>query len=232
MGQEQFFHPALKGQLYRLFVGGMPPAPWWAGTLLRQVLGVVNQRVGALDKLHEIGETVAPVQAKFVVGDEHHDLVATREPDCAALGVALPVVQCPDFNGGVSRAARRVGSQRGPAHQIRHHHPDAWLWRANCYISGMSKFFRPNLDRQGRGWRGVMGALCLIVGIIAATIRYGDWFWWCPACSPFLRRPPSGASSAPAASKQNSIFRFECSELRLRMPGEILPTLRYLRDGK
>ncbi len=30
----------------------------------------------------------------------------------------------------------------------------------------MSKFFRPNLDRQGRMARGVMGALCLIVGII------------------------------------------------------------------
>jgi hypothetical protein len=30
----------------------------------------------------------------------------------------------------------------------------------------MSRFFRPNLDRQGRMARGVMGALCLIAGIV------------------------------------------------------------------
>jgi hypothetical protein len=30
----------------------------------------------------------------------------------------------------------------------------------------MSKFFRPNLDRQGRMARGVMGGLCLIAGIV------------------------------------------------------------------
>jgi hypothetical protein len=30
----------------------------------------------------------------------------------------------------------------------------------------MSKFFRPNLSRQGRIARGVIGALCLIAGII------------------------------------------------------------------
>ena len=40
------------------------------------------------------------------------------------------------------------------------------FWLANCYTSGMSKFFRPNLDRQGRMARGVIGALCLIAGII------------------------------------------------------------------
>ncbi|HEY3762552.1 MAG TPA: hypothetical protein VGN23_12470 [Verrucomicrobiae bacterium] len=30
----------------------------------------------------------------------------------------------------------------------------------------MSNFFRPNLDRHGRIARGVIGALCLIAGII------------------------------------------------------------------
>ncbi len=30
----------------------------------------------------------------------------------------------------------------------------------------MSKFFRPNLDRPGRLARGVIGALCVIAGII------------------------------------------------------------------
>lgn len=30
----------------------------------------------------------------------------------------------------------------------------------------MSRFFRPNLDRHGRMARGVIGALCLIAGII------------------------------------------------------------------
>jgi hypothetical protein len=30
----------------------------------------------------------------------------------------------------------------------------------------MREFFRPNLDRQGRMARGVMGALCLIAGIV------------------------------------------------------------------
>jgi Inner membrane protein YgaP-like, transmembrane domain len=38
----------------------------------------------------------------------------------------------------------------------------------------MSQFFRPNLDRQGRMARGVIGALCLIAGIIVA----GDVLWW------------------------------------------------------
>lgn len=38
----------------------------------------------------------------------------------------------------------------------------------------MSKFFRPNLDRHGRMARGVIGALCLIAGIIVA----GDVEWW------------------------------------------------------
>ena len=35
----------------------------------------------------------------------------------------------------------------------------------------MSKFFRPNIDRNGRIARGVMGALCLIAGIIVAGDR-------------------------------------------------------------
>jgi len=38
----------------------------------------------------------------------------------------------------------------------------------------MSNFFRPNLDRHGRIARGVIGALCLIAGIIIA----GDYEWW------------------------------------------------------
>jgi hypothetical protein len=38
----------------------------------------------------------------------------------------------------------------------------------------MSKFFRPNLDRQGRMARGVLGALCLIAGVIVA----GDYTLW------------------------------------------------------
>ena len=38
----------------------------------------------------------------------------------------------------------------------------------------MSKFFRPNLDRHGRMARGVIGALCLIAGIIVA----GDFVLW------------------------------------------------------
>ena len=38
----------------------------------------------------------------------------------------------------------------------------------------MSRFFKPNLDRPGRIARGVMGALCLIAGIIVA----GDVEWW------------------------------------------------------
>ena len=32
----------------------------------------------------------------------------------------------------------------------------------------MSNFFRPNLDRHGRMARGVIGALCLVAGIIVA----------------------------------------------------------------
>ena len=43
-----------------------------------------------------------------------------------------------------------------------------------CYIFFVSKFFRANLDRQGRMARGVIGALCLIAGIIVA----GDVEWW------------------------------------------------------
>ncbi len=37
----------------------------------------------------------------------------------------------------------------------------------------MSKFFRPNLSRQGRIARGVIGALCLIAGIIVCD--YSLW---------------------------------------------------------
>jgi hypothetical protein len=37
----------------------------------------------------------------------------------------------------------------------------------------MSRFFRPNLDRHGRFARGVIGALCLIAGII--VVDYVLW---------------------------------------------------------
>ena len=38
----------------------------------------------------------------------------------------------------------------------------------------MSHFFRPNLDYRGRMARGVIGALCLVAGIIIA----GDYSLW------------------------------------------------------
>ena len=38
----------------------------------------------------------------------------------------------------------------------------------------MSRFFRPNIKRQGRIARGVIGALCLVAGIIVA----GDISLW------------------------------------------------------
>ncbi|HSY09896.1 MAG TPA: YgaP-like transmembrane domain [Candidatus Dormibacteraeota bacterium] len=37
----------------------------------------------------------------------------------------------------------------------------------------MNRFFRPNLDRHGRMARGVIGALCLIAGII--VVDYNFW---------------------------------------------------------
>lgn len=37
----------------------------------------------------------------------------------------------------------------------------------------MSRFFKPNLDRHGRFARGVIGALCLIAGII--VVDYVRW---------------------------------------------------------
>ena len=45
---------------------------------------------------------------------------------------------------------------------------------ALCYFSLVSKFFHPNLDRHGRLARGVIGALCLVAGIIVA----GDYTLW------------------------------------------------------
>jgi hypothetical protein len=41
-------------------------------------------------------------------------------------------------------------------------------------VSFMSRFFRPNLDRPGRMARGVVGAVCLIAGVIVG----GDVLWW------------------------------------------------------
>jgi hypothetical protein len=38
----------------------------------------------------------------------------------------------------------------------------------------VSNFFRPNLKRQGRIARGVIGAVCLVAGIVVA----GDFSLW------------------------------------------------------
>lgn len=38
----------------------------------------------------------------------------------------------------------------------------------------MNNFFRPNIGRQGRIARGVIGAICLVAGIIIA----GDYTLW------------------------------------------------------
>jgi len=38
----------------------------------------------------------------------------------------------------------------------------------------MKPFFKPNLDRHGRMARGVIGALCLVAGIVVA----GDFSLW------------------------------------------------------
>ncbi len=38
--------------------------------------------------------------------------------------------------------------------------------RAPCYLKDMSRFFKPNINHRGRIARGVIGALCLIAGII------------------------------------------------------------------
>ena len=38
----------------------------------------------------------------------------------------------------------------------------------------MNRFFRPNISHRGRMARGVIGALCLIAGIIVA----GDYTLW------------------------------------------------------
>ena len=38
----------------------------------------------------------------------------------------------------------------------------------------MSQFFRPNIQRQGRIARGVIGTICLVAGIVVA----GDYSLW------------------------------------------------------
>lgn len=43
-----------------------------------------------------------------------------------------------------------------------------------CYVFAVSRFFQPNISHRGRLARGVIGALCLIAGIIVA----GDVLWW------------------------------------------------------
>ncbi len=39
----------------------------------------------------------------------------------------------------------------------------------------MSQFFKPNLKRQGRIARGVIGSLCLIAGIILVDSSFPLW---------------------------------------------------------
>jgi hypothetical protein len=51
---------------------------------------------------------------------------------------------------------------------------DIWQTGKVGLLCSMSNFFRPNLDRQGRMARGVMGGLCLIAGVIIA----GDYSLW------------------------------------------------------
>lgn len=38
--------------------------------------------------------------------------------------------------------------------------------RAACYIFIIKRFFQPNIGRQGRTARGVIGTICLITGIM------------------------------------------------------------------
>ncbi len=51
---------------------------------------------------------------------------------------------------------------------------NTWLLARVMLRCGVSKFFRPNLDRHGRIARGVIGSLCLVAGIIVA----GDYSLW------------------------------------------------------
>ena len=48
------------------------------------------------------------------------------------------------------------------------------FWRVTCYVFAVSRFFQPNISHRGRMARGVIGALCLIAGIIVA----GDFTLW------------------------------------------------------
>jgi len=51
---------------------------------------------------------------------------------------------------------------------------NSWLLARNVlHFLFVDKFFRPNLDRHGRMARGVIGALCLIAGII--VVDYALW---------------------------------------------------------
>ena len=69
----------------------------------------------------------------------------------------------------------------------------------------VKRFFHPNLNHRGRMARGVIGALCLIAGIIVAGDYYlvGVGSGGARACLPFLKPSPNGALSAPAASGRN-----------------------------
>ena len=47
------------------------------------------------------------------------------------------------------------------------------FWRGLCYDFVVNRFFRRNLNYRGRMARGVIGALCLIAGII--VVDYVLW---------------------------------------------------------
>lgn len=47
-------------------------------------------------------------------------------------------------------------------------------WPAAVLNFYMSRFFKPNIGRQGRIARGVIGTLCLVAGIVVA----GDYTLW------------------------------------------------------
>ncbi len=50
---------------------------------------------------------------------------------------------------------------------------NSWLFEKTCYSCAVSSFFRPNIGRHGRIARGVIGALCLIAGIVLV-----DYIFW------------------------------------------------------
>ena len=58
----------------------------------------------------------------------------------------------------------------------------------------MAKFFRPNLERAGRTWRGILGALLLIAGIVmvlwqlwAGIVLIGSGVFVLPSLHPAIK---------------------------------------------